>query len=54
MPMSPAGATVSPSLKRLGSPSRARTRSPQRRNIDQGVHLHLSLTDSQMDKLTSR
>ncbi|KAL1903681.1 hypothetical protein Sste5346_000310 [Sporothrix stenoceras] len=35
------------------SPRRLRSRSPRRRRKEPGVHLHLSLTDSQMDKLTS-
>ncbi|EPE07490.1 hypothetical protein F503_08141 [Ophiostoma piceae UAMH 11346] len=39
--------------RRTRSPRRLRSRSPRRRRQEPGVHLHLSLTDSQMDKLTS-
>lgn len=39
--------------RRSRSPRRMRSRSPRRRRPEPGVHLHLSLTDSQMDKLTS-
>ncbi|EFW98692.1 hypothetical protein CMQ_4544 [Grosmannia clavigera kw1407] len=38
--------------RRVKNPHRQRSHSPRRRQ-DKGVHLHLSLTDSQMDKLTS-
>jgi len=52
-PVSGPEAADSPSRHRRASPVRVRPRPAQRRQAEQGVHLHLSLTDGQMDKLTT-
>ena len=53
IPVSGVEASRSQSHRRQASLGRVRLRSPQRRPVDQGVHLHLSLTDEQLEKLAS-
>lgn len=40
-------------VSRAASPSHQRAASPSRQRPDVGVHIHLNLTDSQMDQLAS-